>query len=80
MAAPIAPAVGEPVRMVGWVTDVDSPGGRGGARVMVAPVRIEGLASEETPVRVRATLRGASPIAPGTPVSLFALLNPPPSP
>jgi competence protein ComEC len=79
-AAPIAPAMGEPVRITGWVTDVESPGGSGGARVMVAPVRIEGLAPEATPLRVRATLRGRAPIAPGTPVSLFALLNPPPAP
>jgi competence protein ComEC len=80
VAAPIAPATGEPVRMTGWVTDVDSPGGSGGARVMVAPVRIEGLVPEATPLRVRATLRSAAPIAPGTPVTLFGLLNPPPAP
>ncbi|HEV7228408.1 ComEC/Rec2 family competence protein [Brevundimonas sp.] len=80
VAAPIAPAAGEPVRITGWVTDVESPGANGGARVMVAPVWIGGLAPEETPLRVRATLRGAAPIAPGTPVGLFALLNPPPAP
>jgi len=80
VAAPIAPALGEPVRITGWVTDVESPGGSGGARVMVAPVRVAGLAPEDTPLRVRATLRGSAPVAPGTPVSLFALVNPPPAP
>lgn len=79
-AAPVAPAMAGPARITGWVTDVESPGGSGGARVMVAPVRVDGLPPEETPLRVRATLRGSAPIAPGTPVDLFALLNPPPAP
>lgn len=78
VAGPIAPALADPVRIEGWVVDVDSPGGRG-ARVELAPVRIEGLAPEATPLRVRATLRGPAP-PPGAPVRLFAILNPPPPP
>ena len=76
--APIAPALAEPTVIEGWVVDVDSPGARG-SRVVLAPVRIRGLAPEETPLRLRATLRGAAP-APGTPVRVFAILNPPPPP
>lgn len=78
IAAPIAPAMAEPVLIEGWVVDVDSPGARG-SRVVLAPVRIRGLAPEETPIRLRATLRGAAP-PPGAPIRVFAILNPPPPP
>lgn len=77
-AAPIAPAMSAPVVIEGWVVDVDSPGAAG-PRVILAPVRIRGLAPEATPVRLRATVRGEAP-PPGTPVRLFAILNPPPAP
>jgi competence protein ComEC len=80
VAAPIASAMAEPARITGWVTDVESPGGSGGARVVIAPVRIAGLAPEAVPIRIRATLPDAEPLAPGTAVTLFALLNPPPAP
>ena len=76
--APIAPAIAEPTTVEAWVVDVDSPGERG-HRVIVAPVRIRGLAPEDTPVRLRATVRGAPP-EPGRPVRMFAILNPPPPP
>ncbi len=78
VAAPIAPAMAEPTLIEGWVVDVDSPGARG-SRVVLAPVRIRGLTPEETPVRLRATLRGAAP-PPGAPIRVFAILNPPPPP
>lgn len=78
VAAPIAPALSEPVVIEGWVVDVDSPGAAG-PRVVVAPVRIRGLAPEDTPVRLRATVRGAIP-EPGQAIRLFAILNPPPAP
>ncbi len=78
VAAPIAPAMAEPTVVEGWVIDVDSPGGAG-PRVVIAPVRIRGLAPEETPTRLRATVRGAAP-EPGQAVRLFALINPPPAP
>ncbi|MBU1347423.1 MAG: ComEC family competence protein [Alphaproteobacteria bacterium] len=78
VAAPIAPALAEPTVVEGWVVDVDSPGTRG-HRVVIAPVRIRGLAPEATPIRLRATVRGDPP-PPGSPIRLFAILNPPPPP
>ncbi len=78
VAAPIAPAMAEPTVIEGWVVDVDSPGDRG-HRVVLAPVRVRGLAPEATPVRLRATVRGDPP-PPGSPVRVFAILNPPPPP
>jgi competence protein ComEC len=41
--------------------------------------RIRGLEPEATPIRLRATVKGDPP-PPGTPVRLFAILNPPPAP
>ena len=78
VAAPIAPALAEPTVIEAWVVDVDSPGAAG-PRVILAPVRIRGLAPEVTPVRLRATVRGVAP-EPGEAVRLFAILNPPPAP
>jgi len=78
VAAPIAPVLAEPTIVEGWVIDVDSPGSAG-PRVVIAPVRIRGLTPEQTPVRLRATVRGEIP-APGEAVRLFAILNPPPAP
>ncbi len=78
VAAPIAPALSEPTVVEGWVVDVDSPGDRG-HRIVLAPVRIRGLAPEETPIRLRATVRGEPP-GPGEAVRLYAILNPPPPP
>src|SRR6476661_3655860 len=60
VTAPIAPAMAEPTVVEGWVVDVDSPGSAG-PRVVIAPVRIRGLAPEQTPVRLRATVRGEAP-------------------
>lgn len=78
VTAPIAPAMSEPTVVEGWVVDVDSPGAAG-PRVVIAPVRIRGLAPEDTPVRLRATVRGVAP-EPGEAIRLFAILNPPPAP
>ncbi len=78
VSGPIAPTLAEPAMVEAWVMDVDSPGERG-ARIVVAPVRIKGLAPEATPVRLRATVRGAPP-APGTAVRLYGIMNPPPAP
>ena len=75
---PIAPALASPVSVEAWVIDVDSPGQRG-ARIVVAPVRIKGLMPEETPHRLRVTLKGEPP-KPGEAVRLYGILNPPPSP
>jgi competence protein ComEC len=78
VAGPIAPALSEPTTIEGWVLDVDSPG-QNGPRVVIAPVRIRGLEPGATPIRLRATVKGDPP-PPGTPVRLFAILNPPPAP
>ncbi|QQQ19972.1 ComEC/Rec2 family competence protein [Brevundimonas vitis] len=78
VAAPIAPAIAEPTVIQAWVLDVDSPGERG-HRVVIAPVSIRGLAPEETPIRLRATVKGPPPV-PGQAIRLFAILNPPPAP
>ncbi|MBI5941278.1 MAG: ComEC/Rec2 family competence protein, partial [Caulobacterales bacterium] len=80
VAAPIAPAADSPRVIEGWVVDVPSPGA-GGARMLLAPVWISGLAPEETPVRVRVTLRepAVSP-PPGSAVRVVAMIGPPPSP
>lgn len=78
VAGPIAPSMSEPTVVEGWVLDVDSPG-ENGARVVIAPVRVRGLAPEDTPIRLRATVKGDPP-PPGAPIRLFAILNPPPAP
>nr|WP_224764286.1 ComEC/Rec2 family competence protein [Brevundimonas aurantiaca] len=78
VAAPIAPALPEGVVIEAWVVDVDSPG-ENGARIVAAPVWIRGLSPEETPVRLRVTVRGEPP-RPGEAIRLFAILNPPPAP
>ena len=77
-AGPVAPALTEPVTVLAWVIDVDSPGANG-ARIVIAPVRVEGLLPGETPLRLRATVKGEPP-PPGAPVRLFAIINPPPAP
>jgi len=79
VAAPIAPA-GQASRLIeGWVVDVASPG-RSGARLLIAPVRISGLAPRDTPVRVRITLRDDQAPPPGSAVIVRAVIGPPPSP
>ena len=78
VAGPIAPALREPASIAAWVIDVDSPGASG-ARVVIAPVQIAGLAPEDTPLRLRATVRGEPP-PPGAAVRLFAIVNAPPAP
>jgi competence protein ComEC len=78
VAGPIAPALAEPTVVEGWVVDVDSPG-QSGARLVLATVRVRGLEPESIPIRLRATVKG-EPSPPGSPVRLFAILNPPPAP
>lgn len=77
-SAPIAPA-GLGARTVeAWVID-NANNTAGKARVLLAPVWIDGLAPRATPIRMRLTLRGAPP-APGTAIRVLALINPPPAP
>ncbi|WP_443750881.1 ComEC/Rec2 family competence protein [Asticcacaulis solisilvae] len=51
-------------------------------RLLLAPIRMDGVAADKTPLRIRVSLRPGSnaDIRPGDAVSLFAILNPPPSP
>lgn len=80
VAAPIAPVSESPRIIEGWVVDVPSPGA-GGMRLLLAPVWISGLTPEQTPVRVRVTLRdGVAPPPPGSAVRVTAMLGPPPAP
>jgi len=76
---PVAPAGGKPQRLEGWVVDVASPG-QGGQRLLLAPARIGDWPANETPVRVRVTLRSGYVPSPGEPVSLLAVINAPPPP
>ena len=77
--APVAAETDGVSRIDGWVVDVASPGA-GGGRLLIAPVRIEGLAPEETPKRVRITVGPEGLIGPGSAVRLTAMLGPPPPP
>ncbi len=84
VAAPIVPAGLGVVSVEGWVVDVETPSERG-PRVLIAPVRISRLAPDATPTRIRIVLP-ASPLgpeatpAPGTPIRVETLLDPPPGP
>lgn len=78
--APIAPAGGGLRTIEGFVVDIASPG-QGGARLLLAPIRISGLEPGETPIRVRVTLRDDEVLpAPGQAISLRGMINAPPPP
>ncbi len=80
VAAPVAAAGGRPQMVDGWVLDVAAPG-ETGQRLLIAPARVGDWRAEATPIRVRVTLRPGMPLpAPGEPVRVFAILNPPPPP
>lgn len=80
VAAPIVVAADSPRTIEGWVVDVPSPGA-GGARMLLAPVAVSGLPPDQTPVRLRVTLRDGLPAAPpGAAIRLRAMIGPPPSP
>jgi competence protein ComEC len=83
VAAPIAPGSLGAARVEGWVVDVETPSDTG-ERLLIAPVRVAGLAPEQTPTRVRIVVRSpdgpdALP-APGSAIRVLALLDPPPGP
>lgn len=82
VAAPILRSDRAVMTVEGFVVDVVSPGA-GGPRLLIAPVRILGLAPGETPKRVRVTV-SVDDIptlpAPGQAVRLRAMLGPPPPP
>ena len=80
VAAPIAPVSQRAVAVDAFVVDVLSPGASGGARVLLAPVRIAGLTPDQTPKRLRATIDPTAVPGPGAAVRVLARLNPPPPP
>ena len=77
VAGPVAPETGA-VQITGWVVDVASPGESGG-RLIIAPVRIGDLPSDQIPARIRVTSRDEL-IGPGAAVRFTGLVNPPPPP
>ena len=66
-----------------YVIDVVSPSADQ-PRLLLAPIYMRGLSPENTPLRLRVSLRPgtleASGIKPGDAISAFAILNPPPPP
>ena len=78
VAAPIAP-LSQSTVIEGWVTDVASAAsGRG--RLVIAPVRIGRLRSDQLPNRLRVTVPGDFATGPGRAVRLAAFISPPPPP
>jgi len=78
VAAPIAPVMGV-TAIEGYVVDVASPGASGD-RLLIAPTYIKGLSPEQTPLRIRVTIRDGRLVTPGGGVRFRGLLNPPPPP
>jgi competence protein ComEC len=78
--APVAP-MGLPVTTIdAFVVDIASPG-QGGQRLLLAPLRVQGLAPAETPIRVRVTLKAETELpSPGTAIRVRGMINPPPPP
>ena len=79
IAAPIAPSGLGVTSIEGWVVDVATPSATG-QRLLIAPVRIGGLAPEQMPLRVRLVSPQGAPYGPGSPIRVIALLDPPPGP
>ncbi len=78
--APIAPAGGGMRTIDGFVVDITNPG-QGGPRLLMAPIRISGLAPQETPIRVRITLgEGDWLPRPGDAIRVRGMVNAPPPP
>jgi competence protein ComEC len=78
-AAPIAPPHMGMVTIEGWVADVAKPS-QTGARLLIAPVRVQGLSPEQTPRRVRIVVPPDAVLGPGSAIRIRALLDPPPGP
>jgi len=80
VAAPLLTGRIGPVEIIGTVEAVEP---RGGARrLVIAPSEIEGLATADLPrrVRVRSGSEAVEDLLPGDPISLRAVLLPPPPP
>ncbi|MDR3512154.1 MAG: ComEC/Rec2 family competence protein [Caulobacteraceae bacterium] len=78
-AGPIAPAHAGMVEVEGWVVDVANPS-ESGARLLIAPVRIERLEPSRTPRLVRIVVPPEAVLGPGSAIRIRALLDPPPAP
>jgi len=78
-AAPIAPSHLGVVPVEGFVVDVANPSERG-ARLLIAPVSIGGLAPEQVPKRVRLVVPADDVLGPGAAIHVLALVDPPPGP
>ena len=78
--APVAP-MGLPVTTIdAFVVDIASPG-QGGQRLLLAPIRVQGLSPAETPIRIRVTLKADTELpSPGTTIRVRGMINPPPPP
>ena len=83
VAAPITPAGLGVVAVDGWVVDMATPSERG-ERLLIAPVRIEGLDPQSTPTRIRIVVPAPggpeSVPSPGASIHVLTLLDPPPGP
>lgn len=79
VATPIAPAAQTARTVEAFVVDVASPGASG-PRLLLAPVRISGLAPGETPKRIRVSLRTPTVPPPGATIRIRAIIGPPPPP
>jgi competence protein ComEC len=79
----LATAEGNTFSVTAFVVDNVSSND-GGARLILAPIRIRGVDPDHVPLRIRVSLRPgtleATGIKPGDAISVFALLNPPPAP
>ena len=78
-AQPVAPANLGVVTVDGWVMDVANPSASG-ERLVIAPVRIGGLAPDRIPYRVRIVVPAGSVLGPGAAIRVSTLLDPPPGP
>jgi competence protein ComEC len=78
-AAPVLPSHLGVVGVDGWVVDVANPSATG-QRLLIAPVRIEGLGPEQLPHRIRIVVPTGDVLGPGSAVHVLALLDPPPGP
>lgn len=80
VAAPVLKRQIGPVTVFGTVENLDRRDD-GSARVVLADPAIRGLAAEDTPGRIRITVRsGAGDLRPGHRIRLFAVLMPPSPP
>ncbi|MDH4387078.1 MAG: ComEC/Rec2 family competence protein [Caulobacter sp.] len=77
--APVMADLAGTVMVEGYIVDVASPGAKGG-RLLIAPVRIEGVQPQSLPYRIRVTVAPDAVLGPGLAVRLRAGLGPPPPP